>query len=230
MPVRWVGALALLFFCWPMLAQDAVQTIKDEPQNLDSVKEQLRHYHSCTESDCYVPQLERQADVAIGFLKQSVTSAKGGEKLAIVLDIDETSLSNWAVEIHDDFGFIPADLNWCITLRCGKAIAGTLRLFHEAERSNVAIFFITGRTTDQSADTEANLRAEGYDRWEGLYLRPVNHPADQSVAEYKSGERAKIVAKGYRIVLNVGDQMSDLVGNPRADHSVKLPNPFYFIP
>ena len=64
----------------------------------------------------------------------------------------------------------------------------------------------------------------------GLYLRPEDHPKDQSVAQYKSGDRAKIVAKGYRIVLNVGDQMSDLVLDPQADHSVKLPNPFYLIP
>jgi predicted secreted acid phosphatase len=47
---------------------------------------------------------------------------------------------------------------------------------------------------------------------------------------YKSGERAKIVAAGYRIILNVGDQMSDLNGNPQAELSVKLPNPFYYLP
>jgi predicted secreted acid phosphatase len=230
MLVKWVCRMALLGFCPLALAQTAVETVKGEPQNLDSVKGQLRHYQACTESDCYGPQLEHQAEVAINFLKQSVASARPDEKLAIVLDIDETSLSNWAVEIHDDFGFIPADLNWCITLRCGKAIAGTLRLFEEAEGHRVAVFFITGRAEGQRADTEANLRAEGYDHWEGLFMRAENHPVGQTVAEYKSSDRAMIVAKGYRIVLNVGDQMSDLVGNPQADHSVKLPNPFYFIP
>ena len=94
----------------------------------------------------------------------------------------------------------------------------------------MTIFFITGRPEGQRADTEANLKAEGYDYWEELYLRPVDHPKEQSVAQYKSGDRAKIVAKGYRIILNVGDQMSDLALDPQADHSVKLPNPFYLIP
>lgn len=61
-------------------------------------------------------------------------------------------------------------------------------------------------------------------------MRPEDHPKTQTVTEYKSGDRSQIVAKGYRIVLNVGDQMSDLLGNPEADHSVKLPNPFYLIP
>ena len=91
------------------------------------------------------------------------------------------------------------------------------------------MFFITGRPEIQRKDTELNLRLEHYDQWE-LYLRPVDHPASQSVTEYKSGDRADIVSKGYRIVLNVGDQMSDLEGNPMADHSVKMPNPFYCIP
>jgi hypothetical protein len=60
--------------------------------------------------------LERRADIAIGFLKRSVVAAKSGEKLALLLDIDETSLSNWAVETHDDFGYIPTDSNWCVAL------------------------------------------------------------------------------------------------------------------
>lgn len=46
---------------------------------------------------------------------------------------------------------------------------------------------------------------------------------------FKSAQRAKMVAAGYRIVLNVGDQWSDLRGAPQAEYSVKYPDPFYFI-
>ncbi len=221
---------SMLLSCWSVMAQQAIVTVPGEPANLDAAKQALKKYQSCSESNCYVPQLEHQADLAIQFLKESVASAKPGDKLAIVLDIDETSLSNWSVELHDDFGYIPGDSNWCVALRCGKAIPSTLRIFHEAQRSNVTVFFITGRPEGQRADTEANLKAEGYDRWEQVYLRPENHRASQTVSQYKSGDRAEIVAKGYKIVLNVGDQISDLTGDPQADHSVKLPNPFYFIP
>jgi predicted secreted acid phosphatase len=204
--------------------------VPGEPANLDGLKQQLKHYYSCQEINCYEPQMERQSNLAIGFLKQSVATAKRTDKLAIVLDIDETSLSNWAVEIHDDFGYIPVDSNWCVALHCGKAISGTLRVFQEAEKDKVAIFFITGRPEGQRADTEANLKAEGFDHWNHVYLRPENHPEKQTVTDYKSGERREITAMGYRIVLNVGDQLSDLAGDPPAEHSVKLPNPFYFIP
>jgi hypothetical protein len=51
-----------------------------------------------------------------------------------------------------------------------------------------------------------------------------------STIEYKSEERHRILDKGYRIVLSVGDQWSDLLGEPKAEVSVKLPNPFYFLP
>jgi predicted secreted acid phosphatase len=51
-----------------------------------------------------------------------------------------------------------------------------------------------------------------------------------ATVEYKSEERKKIVDAGYRIVMSVGDQWSDLNGEPRAEISVKLPNPFYYIP
>jgi predicted secreted acid phosphatase len=226
-----IRALSLLLLsCLPLEGQQAIITVPHEPANLGTLKLELVHYHSCHEANCYVPKIERQTNVAIELLKQSIATEKPGEKMALVLDIDETSLSNWEVETHDDFGYIPTDAKWCITFHCGTAIAGTLRLFHEAERDKIAVFFITGRPESQRQDTAANLKAAGYDQWEGLYLRPEDHPKSQSVADFKSGERANITAKGFTIVLNMGDQMSDLVGQPQAEHSVKLPNPFYFIP
>lgn len=45
----------------------------------------------------------------------------------------------------------------------------------------------------------------------------------------KSAERERLVAQGYALVLNVGDQWSDLLGRPEAEYSVKYPDPYYFI-
>jgi len=39
-----------------------------------------------------------------------------------------------------------------------------------------------------------------------------------------------MIAKGYTLALNVGDQWSDLKGKPGAEFSVKYPDPYYFIP
>ena len=222
--------LTIMACCWAMQGQQDIVKVPNEPANLGVIKQRLIEYQSCAQPDCYVPQMEHQADSAMGFLKQSVAMAKPGEKLALVLDIDETSLSNWAVELRDDFGYIHADSDMCIAVWCGRAIPGTLRLYKEAIADKVAVFFITGRPEPQRADTAANLKAEGFASWQHLYLRPVDHPKTQTTEDYKSGDRAEIIKQGYRIVLNVGDQMSDLEGSPMAEHSVKLPNPFYLIP
>jgi acid phosphatase len=231
---------AVLLGCWlgywpgcgkVQAQQSSMVAVEHEPEpNLGQLKTKLKVYHDCAERECYLPQMERQTELAMVFLKASVAHAKQREKLALVLDIDETSLSNWEAEKRDDFGYIAADWNQAVKQREATAIAGTLKLYQEAEREHVAVFFITGRPESQREDTAANLKSAGYLVWDGLALRAEDHPKGETTVEYKSGERKKIVAAGYRIVLNVGDQWSDLKGDPQAEHSVKLPNPFYYIP
>jgi acid phosphatase len=202
---------------------------REPTPNLGVLKKKLQAYHDCTRPDCYAPMLDRQADKAITYLRSRIARAAPGEKLAMVLDIDETSLSNWDEEKADDFGYIIKDSDAWIESRKAPAIAGTLRLYNEALSHGVAVFFITGRPELQRAATADNLTAAGYKGWAGLALRGL-HSVTQTTTEYKSGERKKIVDAGYKIILSVGDQMSDLNGLPQAEYSVKLPNPFYHLP
>ena len=211
-------------------AQQSVVKIQEPQPNLGQLKLRLTRYHDCKDRDCYYPQIESQSDRAIKILKARVLRAKPDEKLALVLDIDETSLSNWTEEKQDDYGYIAKDWDAWVKERACTSISGTLRLYSEAEKDKVAVFFITGRPEDEREDTAANLKAVGYTQWAGLSLRALDHPRSQTVVDYKSGERRKIAAQGYTILLNVGDQMSDLNGDPQAETSVKLPNPFYYIP
>jgi acid phosphatase len=204
--------------------------VPQEPPNLSKLKARLIAYHNCTANHgCYTSDLDRQSDLAISILRRRAAGAKPGEKLALVLDIDETALSNWDEETQDDFGYIAKDWNDWVDKKQARAIAGTLRLYKEALAHGVSVFFITGRGESQRDATADNLKSAGYDQWAGLALRGP-HPIEQSVKEYKSGERKKIVDAGYHIILNVGDQLSDLNGDPQAERSVKLPNPFYYIP
>jgi acid phosphatase len=212
-------------------AQNSRLLIPQEPTpNLSKLKTRLIAYYNCTGiQGCYTSDLDRQSDLAIAILQRRAASAQPGEKLALVLDIDETALSNWDEEMQDDFGYIAKDWNDWVDKEQAPAIAGTLRLYKEAVVLGVSVFFVTGRGASQRDATADNLKSVGYDRWAGLALRGP-HPKEQSTTEYKSGERKKIVDAGYRIILNVGDQLSDLNGNPQAERSVKLPNPFYYIP
>ena len=144
-------------------------------------------------------------------------------KPAIVLDIDETSLSNYDGLSASNFS--ASGLVAPAVAGTGTAIDPTLALFKLAKQRNVAVFFITGRPEAVRGPTEANLRAEGYEDWDGLILKPSG-PGTQ---EYKAGERKKLETQmGYDVIVNMGDQESDLDGG-FADRGFKLPNPFYFI-
>ena len=198
--------------------------------NLDDLKAQLRQYHECTcKCGCYAKDLDRQADRAIAFLRIRAANHHPQEKLALVLDIDETTLSNYRQLLKADFGYDKNAFTAWVESAQAPAIPGTLRLYQEAKRLGVSVFFLTGRAEDQRAATEQNLRSRGFQDWQRLIMR-LPAQASATALEYKSAARAAIAAQGYRIVLNVGDQWSDLRGKPKAEFSVKYPDPFYFLP
>jgi putative acid phosphatase of HAD superfamily subfamily IIIB len=150
---------------------------------------------------------------------------KGG-KPAIVLDIDETSLSNYSAIVADGFKFGPKSQAEA-TDEIGVAIKQTLQIFNDAKARGIAVFFVTGRPEAQRQVTTENLTREGYSGWAGLTLKPAG--TTLTTVAYKSGARAAIEQQGFHIIANIGDQYSDLAGG-HADRAFKVPNPFYFLP
>jgi acid phosphatase len=231
--------LALIFAIPPATAQQS-QTAPVAPsesianlgpllEHVNALKADLRKYHACTcTCGCYEKELELEAERAIIFLRKRAGHHGTKEKLALVLDIDETTLSNWAEMDTANFEYDSKNFNAWVESAQAPAIQGTLRLYNEAQRLGVSVFFLTGRPESQRASTETNLRLQGFGTWERLILRSPEEKGMTALA-YKSAERGKIVAGGYRIVLNVGDQWSDLRGTPQAEYNVKYPDPFYFI-
>jgi acid phosphatase len=213
-------------------ASDPSVLVAAEPiENFGVVRYRVEDYADCEGgSGCYWADLDAQTMRAQTALDAELKAAKPGEKLAMVLDIDETSLTNYCEEKREDFGYIGSMFNaWLVSPEASMPIEGTLRLFAHAREAGVAVFFITGRPGEQREATARNLQAAGYKNWSGLRLR-VGDEKKMSTVEYKSTERRKIVEDGYRIVMNIGDQWSDLNGEPRGEVSVKLPNPFYYLP
>ena len=200
--------------------------------SLVEAKRQVAEYVSSGRYDADIAEAVAQAR---SYLTARVT--RGG-KLAIVLDIDETSLSNLPALRANDYGFIVAGpcgdlprgpcgfLAWILLARA-EPIRPVLELTRQAREQGVAVFFLTGRPERVRAATEANLKAAGYE-WTGVVLKPdaLNTP---SAVDFKAAERRKLVEQGYVIAVNVGDQMSDLDGG-FAERTYKLPNPFYFVP
>jgi acid phosphatase len=206
----------------------SVNAAAERIPNLDLLKKEIKEYHECTcKCGCYARDIDVQADRAIAFLRRRAAHPNSREKLAMVFDIDETSLSNYPEMLKADFAYDSKVFDAWVESAQGPAIAGSLRLYKEAQRLGVSVFFITGRPEAERDATERNLREQGFQDWRGLTLRPAS---TESTEAYKSAARAQVAAQGYKIVLNVGDQWSDLKGKPEAEFSVKYPDPYYFIP
>ncbi|HEY6637108.1 MAG TPA: HAD family acid phosphatase [Solirubrobacterales bacterium] len=144
--------------------------------------------------------------------------------LAIVLDIDETSLSNYTQLNLTSFSNPTVALATAAVAGVSPAIAPTLDLYRQARVAGISVFAITGRPSAIEAQTRQNLSNAGYTDLAGIFFKP----GGEATIPFKSGQRAALEGQGYRIVANVGDQESDLAGG-HADRSFKLPNPFYFI-
>jgi predicted secreted acid phosphatase len=210
-----------------------------ETCNLGLYKNLLNDYEASGQYDRDIKEVVGEAKIYL-----AEQQARKG-KLAIVLDIDETSLSNWPEIKANDFGVflnlpcsigkdgsvqVPCGLTAWIGLGKDTAIAPTLDLYAQARRQGIKVFFITGRHASQRGITKHNLNNAGYTGWsdDDLKMEP-DDLRPPSAAYFKTVKRKEIVDSGYAILLNMGDQDSDLTGG-FAERTFKLPNPFYFIP
>jgi len=161
-----------------------------------------------------------------------------GDKKAIILDVDDTSLSTYNYELETTFVYNPASNANYIATKTMPAVFGMDTLAQQAAAEGYAVFYVTGRPESQRTYTAANLNAVGYPAAgdANLFMKnPGNPPAylpcgaTCTTDDYKMYTRAHIESLGYRIVANFGDQYSDLSGG-HADKTFKIPNPMYFIP
>jgi HAD superfamily, subfamily IIIB (Acid phosphatase) len=196
----------------------------------------LRNFHDSGVYDTELARIDHIAQSFVagkhGFARSHTRSRRAqaahfhGRKAAIVLDIDETSLSNYSAINADNFTFGPNSQAEA-TNEIGVAIKPTLDLFNLAKSKGIAVFFITGRRENTRDHTTSNLTREGYSGWTQLILKPQT--STDTTVQYKSGARAAIEQQSYEIIANVGDQYSDLAGG-HEDVGFKLTNPFYFLP
>lgn len=225
-----IVAAAILSASVPLTAQaqavarSHVVTVP-EPANLGIMQDSVRSY---IKSGAYERGIADVIDSARSFLASHYKSVS---RPAIVLDIDETSLSNLRFELRYNFGFEGALWDAWVKKSEATAIKPTLALAKWASNHHIAIFFITGRKQLSSnlADdpTVINLKKAGYPAWAGLYFKDPHKK--MTTIEFKTSERKAISSEGYTILVNVGDQFSDLEGG-YAEGKFKLPDPMYYIP
>ncbi|HTX02501.1 MAG TPA: HAD family acid phosphatase [Candidatus Acidoferrales bacterium] len=191
--------------------------------NLDTVEQRIITYYDsgqyAADATTVTAHLQSYVDLRL---------KEGVRKPAVVFDIDDTALLSYPYERKTDFTYDPKTWREWENDDRFPPIRATLALARRLVHEHVAVFFVTGRRTVETALTKRELAAAGYPAPAGLYLRPPSDHA-KSVIPFKSSARAAIASKGYTILASIGDQWSDLRGG-HAERLYKLPNPMYFIP
>lgn len=155
--------------------------------------------------DTWQRDVSAVTDVARPYLEQRISQGSG-EKMAIVLDIDNTSLETDFHPLWD----LPT-----------PAVEQTLGLAKYAKSRGVAVYFVTARPGIIYSLTEWNLEEAGFPV-DGLYVRDLPDLFDE-VSKYKTAKRADIESKGYTIIANIGNTPTDVVGG-HAEKTFKLPD------
>jgi hypothetical protein len=126
------------------------------------------------------------------------SSNQSGAKLALNLDIDNTSLAT--------------------KYDTGKPVAATLRLVTYAKSKGVYILFNTGRNVKQRASTIAGLERAGYPV-DGLCA----HYKGEALRHSKQRCRQSFTSNGFTIIANIGNRSTDFVGG-NYERAYRLPN------
>ncbi len=172
------------------------------------------------------PQYKEQFEAAIKGATETCRRQTGKNRLAIVSDIDETLLDNRAffrsqVQAKDPWEAFP---DWVKEAKA-PLLQPTAEFLSWARKQGIAIFLVTGRTEDLRASTIANLIHAGIS-YDGLYMRQIGDK--RSAVDVKTEYRKEIEQCGFKVVVNIGDQPTDLLGGQSEDCQL-LPNEMYSI-
>ncbi|MCB0780611.1 MAG: 5'-nucleotidase, lipoprotein e(P4) family [Flavobacteriales bacterium] len=124
---------------------------------------------------------------------------------AVVVDVDETVLDNSPYELENILAgrsYSPGTWKAWTDRASAKALPGALAFLQHAEELGCAIFYITNRTDEERAATVRNLNAHGFP------MADEDHVLTKSSTSDKTARRASVAAD-HRIVLLVGDQLTD---------------------
>ena len=164
---------------------------------------------------------------------------------AVIADVDETLLDNSAYEadrIRAGGRYEAVSWNAWVQRAEARAVPGAVEFARHAAERGVTLFYVTNRAAILEEKTRENLAAVGFplapDR--DTVLMPGERPEWTSE---KASRRAE-VARSYRILLLIGDDLGDFVTGARARPEervalaeryaprwqtdwILLPNPYY---
>src|SRR5688572_22764382 len=161
-------------------------TVTREPANLTPHKQQVRAY---VENGDYMRDLDRVAALAKAWIEER--AVRGGEKLTVIFDLDETLLFNWPHISAMDFGYVPSAWENWINEAKAPPIESVRDVYRTARRLGVDVIFITGRPENHRAGTERNLKAIECSDYAALLCKPAGYPGGS--AAYKTAMRERLM-------------------------------------
>lgn len=192
----------------------------NELLNLRVAKDRVKDYY---ESGRYEKELEEIYLDA----KSKIDKIEVKKNSATIFDVDDTALSNYEISKLLDYGYDYQIIqDWVMSAKL-PAIKQTLEFYNYLKSKGVKLIFLTGRQIEEYNATYKNLIEQGYTGFDTLIVRSEQE-RKLGAAEFKSQKRKELTEKGYDIIINVGDQWTDLDGENKGI-KVKLPNYLYEI-
>lgn len=200
-----------------------------EVKNLDVWKKWLKNW---VDSGQYTKDIESVIKSAYSIVDANLGDPMG----AVIFDIDETMISEYSYTnlAGNVVGFMPAnDFAWTMPIidraqliTTFPAIQPVQDFYNYCLDKKIKVFVITSKRAKFLKNVMEEFNFSKYREPTQLFLRPDNDTG--SIAQYKYLTRMDIVANGYEIVANVGDQPSDFYKGV-SNNNIYIPNKFYDI-
>ncbi|HBF22044.1 MAG: 5'-nucleotidase, lipoprotein e(P4) family [Owenweeksia sp.] len=172
----------------------------------------------------------QQAYIRAGELLQKYLQETGDSiPAAVILDVDETVLDNSPYEawlIQNGESYNPDSWSRWVGEATAEPLPGALAFTQMADSLGVEVFYITNRAHELLEPTQRNLAEAGFPQADEKHLMLKTSTSDKT-------ERREAVKKDYRVLLLVGDQLTDFTQETAWDrdtvrqHFIMLPNPMY---
>ena len=142
---------------------------------------------------------------------------------AVVLDVDETVLDNSKYQVwlmRADQSFSTKSWNQFCAARISAAIPGAVEFTRYAESKGVKVFYVTNRGAETEKDTRENMATLGFPMGGNVdtFLMQGEKP-DWTGAK---STRRSAIAKDYRVLLNIGDNLGDFDDRYRSSEAERV--------
>jgi acid phosphatase len=142
---------------------------------------------------------------------------------AVVIDVDETLLDNskyqvWMMRANQSFS--TRSWNQFCAAQVSTAIPGAVEFTKYADSKGVKVFYVTNRGVETEKDTRENMQKLGFPMGGNVdtFLMQGEKP-DWTGAK---GTRRAVIAKDYRVLLNIGDNFGDFDDRYRTSEADRM--------